>query len=93
MEMKREKDLLILDVKEVILGEEFESVLNNILCGKDGLGIESLYSNGQSLYNVATDSKSVTSLCYHIPFLRNHRRSQQKKFGNTYQFYLWRSPR
>lgn len=178
--------------KGSILGEEFESVLNNILCGKDGLGIESLYSNGftfdiapidkggliqgwdffdefvkgsgpeftvflenhpytqaimndgfamdsqdvvkargrngkytnvgrpeffpwqasplspmqfigtyrydgysngQSLYNVATDSKSVTSLCYHIPFLRNHRRSQQKKFGNTYQFYLWRSPR
>lgn len=30
---------------------------------------------------------------YHMPFLRNHRRSQQKEFGNTYQFYLWRSTR
>ena len=182
--------------KGSVLGEEFESVLNNVLCGKDGLGLESLYSNGftfdiapidkggligskergwdffdefvngsgpeftvflenhpytqsimndgfamdsqnvvryrgsngkytnvgrpeffpwqasplspmqfigtyrydgysngQSIYNVATDSKSVTSLGYHIPFLRNHRRSQQKEFGNTYQFYLWRSPR
>ena len=182
--------------KGSVLGEEFENVLNNVLCGKDGLGLESLYSNGftfdiapidkgglmgskergwdffdefvngsgpeftvllenhpytqavmndgfamdsqnvvrsrgsngkytnvgrpeffpwqvsplspmqfigtyrydgyskgQSIYNVATDSKSVTSLGYHMPFLRNHRRSQQKEFGNTYQFYLWSSPR
>ena len=184
--------------KGSVLGEEFENILNNVLCGEDGLGLESLYSNGftfdiapidkggligskergwdfldefvngsgpefsvllenhpytkaimndgfainsqnvvrsrgrdgkytnvarpdfypwqasplspmqfigtyrydgysskngQSIYNVATDSKSVTSLYYHMPFLRNHRRSQQKEFGNTYQFYLWRSPK
>ena len=184
--------------KGSILGEEFESVLNDVLCGKDGLGLESIYSNGftfdiapvdkggligskergwdffdefvygygpefsvllenhpytqaimkdsfamdsqntvrtrgcngkytnvrrpeffpwqasplspmqfigtyrydgyssknnKIIYNIATDSKSVTSLGYHIPFLRNHRGSHQKEFGNTYQFYLWRSPR
>lgn len=184
--------------KGSVLGEEFENILNNVLCGEDGLGLESLYSNGftfdiapidkggligskergwvffdeyvngsgpeftvllenhpytqaimndgfainsqnvvrsrgrngkytnvarpdfypwqasplspmqfigtyrydgysskngQNIYNVATDSKSITSLYYHMPFLRNHRRSQQKEFGNTYQFYLWRSTR
>lgn len=47
--------------------------------------------DGQSIYNIVTDSKSITSLGYHIPFLSNHRRSQQKAFGNTYQFYLWKS--
>lgn len=41
--------------------------------------------------NVATDSKSITSLFYHIPFLKNHRRSQKKKLSNTYQFYIWKS--
>ena len=41
--------------------------------------------------NVATDSKIITSLGYHIPFLNNHRRSQNKAFGTTYQFYIWRS--
>lgn len=184
--------------KGSVLGEEFENILNNVLCGKDGLGLESLYSNGftfdiapvdkggligsrergwdffdefvtgtgpeftvllenhpytqsimndefakdcqneikfrgsdswytnvgrpeffpwqanlfspmqfigtyrydgycskdgRVLYNVATDSKSVTSFGYHIPFLSNHRRSQQKEFSNTYQFYLWATPR
>ncbi len=184
--------------KGSVLGEEFEIVLNNVLSGKDGLGLESLYSNGftfdiapidkggligskdrgwdffdefvygsgpeftvllenhpytqavmndefakksqnvvrsrgnnssytnvgrpaffpwqasplspmqfigtyrydgysssdgLTIYNVATDSKSVTSLAYHIPFLSNHRRSQKREFGNTYQFYLWRSLR
>lgn len=182
--------------KGSVLGEEFESILNNVLCGEDGLGLESIYSNGftfdiapidkggllgskergwdffdefvygygpefsvllenhpytqaimsdgfaltsqdvvrkrgnngkytnvarpeffpwqasplsplqfigtyrydgysvkdnQSIYNVATDSKSMTSLGYHIPFFSNHRRSEKKEFGNTYQFYLWRS--
>lgn len=184
--------------KGSVLGEEFENALNNVLCGKDGLGLESLYSNGftfdvatkdkgglisskergwdffdefvngtgpefsvlledhpytqaimnddfaikcqniiksrgqngtytnvgrpeffpwqasplspmqfigtyrydgysskngQSIYNIATDSKSLTSLGYHAPFLKNHRRRQQKAFGNTYQFYLWKSPK
>lgn len=51
------------------------------LCSKDGCYI----------YNVVTDSKSLTSLLYHFPFLNNHRRSQRKGFGNTYQFYIWKS--
>lgn len=46
--------------------------------------------DGQYINNVVTDSKSVTSLGYHIPFLNNHRRSQGRKFGNTYQFYIKR---
>ena len=184
--------------KGSVLGEEFENILNNVLFGKDGLGLESLYSNGftidiaptdkggllgsrergwyfldefvygcgpeftvlldnhpytqtimkdkfakscqdvvrfrgdnssyinvgrpeffpwqaspfspmqfigtyrydgyssrdgKTIYNIATDSKSVTSLGYHIPFLNNHRRSQKTEFGTTYQFYLWSSPK
>lgn len=47
--------------------------------------------DGNYINNVATDSKSITSLGYHIPFLNNHRRSQNKAFGTTYQFYIWRS--
>ncbi|MCM1078169.1 MAG: hypothetical protein NC344_01770 [Bacteroidales bacterium] len=51
------------------------------------------YSSRNGLYinNVVTDSKSVTSLGYHIPVLSNHRRSQRKAFGNTYQFYIKRT--
>ena len=47
--------------------------------------------DGNYINNVVTDTKSITSLGYHIPFLKNHRRSQNKEFGNTYQFYIWRS--
>ena len=47
--------------------------------------------DGRYINNVVTDTKSVTSLGYHIPFLSNHRRSQNKAFGTTYQFYIWRS--
>ena len=47
--------------------------------------------DGRYINNVVTDTKSVTSLGYHIPFLSNHRRSQNKTFGTTYQFYIWRS--
>ncbi|WP_306572345.1 RHS repeat domain-containing protein [Segatella buccae] len=47
--------------------------------------------DGRYIYNVVTDSKSVTSLGYHIPFLNNHRRHQSREFGTTYQFYIWRS--
>lgn len=48
--------------------------------------------NGQYIYNIVTDAKCVKSLVYHVPFLGSHRRKQQKEFGNTYQFYLWKSP-
>lgn len=47
--------------------------------------------DGRYINNVVTDSKSVTSLVYHIPFLKNHRRSRNREFGTTYQFYIWRS--
>lgn len=47
--------------------------------------------DGRYINNVVTDSKSVTSLFYHIPFLKNHRRSGNREFGTTYQFYIWRS--
>ena len=47
--------------------------------------------DGRSINNVATDSKSITSLGYHIPLLNNHRRNQRKAFGTTYQFYIWRA--
>ena len=51
------------------------------------------YSSKDDRYinNVVTDSKSVTSFGYHIPFLNNHRRSRNREFGTTYQFYIWRS--
>ena len=48
-------------------------------------------SNGKYINNVVTDSKSKTSLFYHLPFVKNHRRSQGKAFGNTYQFYIWKT--
>ena len=47
--------------------------------------------DGHSINNVVTDTKSISSLGYHISFLKNHRRSQNKAFGTTYQFYIWRS--
>lgn len=47
--------------------------------------------NGRSINNIAIDSKSITSLGYHIPLLNNHRRNQRKAFGTTCQFYIWRS--
>jgi len=51
------------------------------------------YSSKDGCYinNVVTDSKSVTSLGYHISLLKNHRRRQNREFGTTYQFYIWRS--
>jgi len=47
--------------------------------------------DGRYINNVVTDSKSVTSLVYHIPFLKNHRRNRNREFGTTYQLYFWRS--
>lgn len=51
------------------------------------------YSSMDNKYinNVVFDSKSVTSLGYHIPLLNDHRRSENPRSGNTYQFYIWRS--
>ena len=51
------------------------------------------YASKDGLYinNVVYDSKSVKSFGYHIPFLKNHRRSLMKEFGNTYQFYIWKT--
>ena len=50
------------------------------------------YSSKDGIYinNVVFDSKSLTSLFYHLPF-KNHRRSVSSKYGNTYQFYIWRT--
>lgn len=47
--------------------------------------------NGKYINNVVTDTKSVTSLIYHIPFFNHHRRNQNRNLGNTYQFYIWRT--
>ena len=41
------------------------------------------------LHNVVFDSKSLYSLLYHLPFIKNKERSQTNHFGNTYQFYIW----
>ncbi|KAA6302576.1 MAG: hypothetical protein EZS26_001083 [Candidatus Ordinivivax streblomastigis] len=50
-------------------------------------------SDGQNLNNVISDSKSRTSLFYHLPGLLNKNRSQTRDFANTYQFYIWKSPK
>ena len=48
--------------------------------------------DGQYINNVISDSKSLYSLLYHIyPSKWNIDRIQQKEFGNTYQFYIWKS--
>ena len=48
-------------------------------------------ADGMLINNVVTDSKSCTSLFYHLPGVSNHRRVENKEFGNTYQFYIWQS--
>lgn len=47
-------------------------------------------SDGKTLNNVISDSKSKTSLFYHLPFT-DQSRSQARTFSNTYQFYIWKS--
>jgi len=48
--------------------------------------------DGKYLNNVVSDSKSRSSLFYHLyPSSWNKKRSQQKIMGNTYQFYIWQS--
>lgn len=49
-------------------------------------------SDGKMLNNVISDSNSRTSLFYHLPFT-NKSRSQTRAFSNTYQFYIWKSPK
>ncbi len=49
-------------------------------------------SDGKYLNNVVSDSKSRSSLFYHLyPSSWNQQRSQQRIMGNTYQFYIWQS--
>ena len=48
--------------------------------------------NGFYLNNVVSDSKSMSSLFYHLyPSSMNPNRAQQKIMGTTYQFYIWQS--
>ncbi|WP_129585937.1 RHS repeat-associated core domain-containing protein, partial [Bacteroides bouchesdurhonensis] len=47
-------------------------------------------SDGKTLNNVISDSKSRTSLFFHLPF-SNQSRNQTRAFSNTYQFYIWKS--
>ena len=48
--------------------------------------------DGKYLLNVISDSKSETSTFYHLfSDNRNHRRSEKRAMGNTYQFYIWKS--
>ena len=42
----------------MLLGE-FEPIIDNILCGKDGLGLQSLYTNGVSLDITPNDKGTV----------------------------------
>lgn len=51
-------------------------------------------TDGLFFNNVIYDNKNVRSLFLHIPNdSMNKRRSEHKKgFGNTYQFYIWKSP-
>ncbi|GEM_PF-5177095 len=49
-------------------------------------------SDGKTLNNVISDSKSRTSFFLHLP-LPNKNRSQAREFSNTYQFYIWKSPK
>lgn len=45
-------------------------------------------SKGQFIYHVVSDSKSRTSLFYHLP-IANKSRGESRFLGNTYQFYVW----
>ena len=50
-------------------------------------------TSGSFIYNLVGDSKSRTSLFYHGPGITNRNRGESSMFGNTYQFYLWITPR
>lgn len=47
--------------------------------------------DGTMINNVVYDSKSITSLFYHIPGISNRRRTESKRLGTTYQLYIWQS--
>ena len=49
-------------------------------------------SDGKVLNNVISDSKSRKSLFLHLPFSEKTR-NQTRGFANTYQFYIWKSPK
>lgn len=42
--------------------------------------------DGKHIINIVTDSKSVTSFFYHLPFLKNHRRSEKKHMATLFNF-------
>jgi RHS repeat-associated protein len=49
---------------------------------------------GTGLLNIISDSKSRTSLLYHLPFNnveRSHSSTKNWGTGNTYQYYIWES--
>lgn len=50
-----------------------------------------LSQDSDHLIFVVNDSKSKTSLFFHIPFIKNRERDPKNKtsFGNTYQKYIW----
>ena len=43
---------------------------------------------GEYINHIVSDSKSRTSLFYHLP-KTNKSRSESRMLGNTYQFYIW----
>ena len=47
---------------------------------------------GQYIYYAVGDSKSRSSLFFHLP-VNNPRRTNSNLMGNTYQLYLWVTPR
>ena len=51
-------------------------------------------SNNKNFLNIISDSKNKSSLFLHLP-IENTRRKQQQdpSLGNTYQFYIWKSPK
>ena len=58
----------------------------------------SYYNLGNKVLFVLTDSKSNTSLYYHLPFVKNRERGEKNPwytlngYGNTYQTYMWTLP-
>jgi hypothetical protein len=51
-------------------------------------------ADGKNFNNIISDSKSRSSFFYHlVPESGNRRRGQTPDFANTYQFYIWQSPK
>jgi hypothetical protein len=50
--------------------------------------------DGKNLNNVISDSKSLHSLLLHAtPSKWDKTRKERRELGNTYQFYIWQSPK